>query len=157
MVNLLNDIFSKFDGLTERYGLEKIKTIGDSYMVASGIPIERGDHADAIARMALDMQSTISQYEGPAGERVQLRIGINSGTVVAGVIGLKKFIYDLWGDAVNIASRMEAHGTPDRIQVSAETYHLLKDNFTFEKRGIIEIKGRGEIETWFLTGEKGAQ
>lgn len=154
IVSLLNDIFSRFDLLVERYDLEKIKTIGDAYMVAAGIPIVRDDHAEAMARMALDMQSEVNNFEGPAGEIIQIRIGINSGTVVAGVIGLKKFIYDLWGDAVNVASRMETHGLPGKIQVSSTTHDLLKAHFEFESRGKLEIKGHGKLDTWLLIGER---
>jgi adenylate cyclase len=154
LVYLLNEIFSTFDRLTEKHGLEKIKTIGDAYMVASGIPIQRPDHAEAIADMALDMLEAIQELNVKLDTRFDLRIGINSGPVVAGVIGTKKFIYDLWGNAVNTASRMESHGIPGRIQVSIYTYDLLHNKYEFEERGLIEIKGKGEMRTYLLTGRK---
>ncbi|MBD2664339.1 adenylate/guanylate cyclase with integral membrane sensor [Richelia sinica FACHB-800] len=153
LVNSLNQIFSSFDRLAEAYGLEKIKTIGDAYMVVGGLPTPRADHAIAVAKMALDMQKSISHIQTTTGQCFQLRIGINTGAVVAGVIGLKKFSYDLWGDAVNLASRMESHGVVGKIQVSEATYSLIKDAFQVEKRGVIPIKGRGEICTYFLLAE----
>ncbi len=154
LVYLLNEIFSSFDELTEKHGLEKIKTIGDAYMVAGGIPIVRPDHAEASAEMALDMLVAIDELNLKLEATFDLRIGINSGPVVAGVIGTKKFIYDLWGNAVNTASRMESHGVPGRIQVSFYTYELLRDKYEFEERGLIDIKGQGEMRTYFLTGPK---
>ena len=156
LVYLLNEIFSTFDELTEKHGLEKIKTIGDAYMVAGGIPIVRPDHAEASAEMALDMLVAIDELNVKLEATFDLRIGINSGPVVAGVIGTKKFIYDLWGNAVNTASRMESHGVPGRIQVSFYTYELLRDKYEFEERGSIDIKGQGEMRTYFLTGPKTA-
>ena len=156
LVYLLNEIFSTFDELTEKHGLEKIKTIGDAYMVAGGIPIVRPDHAEASAEMALDMLVAIDELNVKLEATFDLRIGINSGPVVAGVIGTKKFIYDLWGNAVNTASRMESHGVPGRIQVSFYTYELLRDKYEFEERGLIDIKGQGEMRTYFLTGPKTA-
>ncbi|MEG4816786.1 adenylate/guanylate cyclase domain-containing protein [Microcoleus sp. K5-D4] len=156
LVYLLNEIFSAFDQLSEKHGLEKIKTIGDAYMVAAGIPIERPDHAEAIAEMALDMLAAIKELNVKLDAKFDLRIGINSGPVVAGVIGTKKFIYDLWGNAVNTASRMESHGITGRIQVSHYTYELLHDKYEFEDRGEIEIKGKGEMRTYLLTGRKTA-
>ena len=147
---MLNEIFSAFDRLTEQYGLEKIKTIGDAYMVAGGIPSPREDHAEAIAAMALDMQQEIAQFNQRHESQLRIRIGINSGTVVAGVIGKKKFIYDLWGDAVNTASRMESQGLPGTIQVTDSTYQLLQGQYVFEERGIIEVKGKGEMRTYLL-------
>lgn len=152
LVSLLNEIFSTFDRLVERYGLEKIKTIGDAYMVAGGIPTPRSDHADAIAQMALDMQQAIYQFKRADNQTLNIRIGINTGPVVAGVIGLKKFTYDLWGDAVNIASRMESHGLEGEIQVSETTYQLLKEKYMLKKRGRIQIKGKGEMMTYLLEG-----
>lgn len=150
LVYLLNEIFSRFDRLAEKHGIEKIKTIGDAYMVVGGLPVYRPDHAEAVALMALDMQQEISQFSTETGEPFSIRIGINTGPVIAGVIGLKKFIYDLWGDTVNIASRMESHGIPGAIQVTPETYEILKDKFLFEKRGVIHIKGKGEMTTYLL-------
>ena len=154
LVNLLNQIFSAFDRLTEEYGLEKIKTIGDNYMVAGGLPMPQPDHAEVIAEMALDMQQEILRFSIECGKPLNIRIGINTGPVVAGVIGTKKFIYDLWGDAVNTASRMESQGIPGKIQVSASTYNLLQNKYSFEERGIIQVKGKGEMTTYLLTGRK---
>jgi adenylate cyclase len=142
LVHLLNDIFSKFDELAEKHGLEKIKTIGDSYMVVAGLPNPREDHGDAIAEMALDMQEAIATYREKLGISLSIRIGIHSGPVVAGIIGTKKFIYDLWGDTVNTASRMESHGIPDGIQITEATYLLIEDKYEFEKRGLISVKGK---------------
>jgi len=150
LVCLLNEIFSEFDGLAEKYGLEKIKTIGDAYMVVGGLPMYRPDHAEAIADMALDMQNVIGKFASDLGDPFKIRVGINTGPVVAGVIGIKKFIYDLWGDAVNVASRMESHGMPDHIQVSDSTYEILKNKYNFTDRGKIMIKGKGEMQTYFL-------
>lgn len=150
LVSMLNEIFSRFDRLLERYGLEKIKTIGDSYMVVGGLPLIRPDHAEAVAEFALDMQQQIQEFNVQRGQAFSMRIGINTGPVVAGVIGLKKFIYDLWGDTVNIASRMESHGIPGAIQVSSATYERLKDKYSFEERGTIDVKGKGEMTTYLL-------
>jgi class 3 adenylate cyclase len=154
LVSLLNEIFSAFDALSEHYQLEKIKTIGDAYMVATGLPEPRADHAAAIADMALAMKRELTRINQKNGIHIALRIGINSGPVVAGVIGTKKFIYDLWGDAVNTASRMESHGMPESIQVTEETYQLLKDDYLFEARGSINIKGKGAMNTYFLLDRK---
>ena len=154
VVGLLDQLFGRFDALVERYELEKIKTIGDCYMAAAGIPVPRDDHARALALVALDMLEVV-RANGPMGDRdLELRIGINSGPVVAGVIGRKRFLYDLWGDAVNIADRMQTHGTPGRIQVTRATYELLKDEFVLEPRGMIEVRGKGEMETWYLVGPR---
>jgi adenylate cyclase len=153
LVELLNEVFSYFDILVDKYGLEKIKTVGDCYMVASGVPRPRRDHASAIARLALDICDYSEKREGI--RHLEFRVGINSGPVVAGVIGRKKFIYDLWGDAVNMASRMESHGTAGKIQITRETYELLKDEFHCESRGRIAIKGKGEMDTWYLLAIKG--
>ncbi|MDJ1179784.1 adenylate/guanylate cyclase domain-containing protein [Roseofilum sp. BLCC_M91] len=153
LVKLLNEIFSRFDALTEKHHLEKIKTIGDAYMVAGGIPMERSDHAEAIAEMALEMIAAIAEFNHQSQEHFQIRIGINTGPVVAGVIGTKKFSYDLWGDAVNTASRMESHGLPGTIQVSQSTYEKLKRKYQFQERGEIPIKGKGQLKTYFLIGK----
>jgi PAS domain S-box-containing protein len=152
LVNLLNQIFSTFDQLVERYSLEKIKTIGDAYMVAGGLPTPRPAHAEAVAQLALEMQQEITRFQRDDGEPFRLRIGINTGSVVAGVIGIKKFIYDLWGDAVNVASRMESQGDAGGIQVTATTYEHLKERYRFQERGTITVKGRGEMKTYWLLG-----
>ncbi|MCH8012939.1 MAG: response regulator [Candidatus Marinimicrobia bacterium] len=149
-VNLLNRIFTTFDELAEKYGLEKIKTIGDSYMLVGGLPEKLDDHFTAVAEMALDMQNAMSRLSKELGKTVQIRIGINSGPVTAGVIGKKKFIYDLWGDTVNTASRMESCGLAGDIQVTKETYTRLKDRYIFKKRSIINIKGKGKMNTFLL-------
>jgi PAS domain S-box-containing protein len=154
LVNLLNQIFSRFDQLVDQLGLEKIKTIGDAYMVAAGLPIPRADHAEAIAQMALAMQTAMKRFQVELGEDIKIRIGINTGVVVAGVIGTKKFIYDLWGDAVNIASRMESSGEKGCIQVTEATYQRLKHNYQLEKRGAINVRGRGEMVTYWLLGHQ---
>lgn len=157
LVLILNAIFSEFDQLAQAYGLEKIKTIGDAYMVVGGLPTFRPDHAEAVAQMALSMQTAITQINAQIGETFKLRIGINTGPVVAGVIGLNKFIYDLWGDTVNTASRMEANGIPGEIQVTMATYEQLKRQFLFAERGHIPIKGKGEMITYLLQGQKPVQ
>jgi adenylate cyclase len=154
LVRLLDKLFSDFDGLAERYALEKIKTIGDAYMVAGGLPVERPDHARAVAEMALEMNDVVRKNGPSAGEGFALRIGIDTGPVVAGVIGRKKFIYDLWGDTVNTASRMESHGQPGRIHVTARTQGRLQSEYEFESRGEIEIKGKGRMTTYFLVGRR---
>jgi guanylate cyclase len=155
VVGLLDHLFSHFDELAENYGLEKIKTIGDCYMVAAGVPSPRHDHARALALMALDMQTAMHSLDGEVGQLgLELRVGINSGPVVAGVIGRKRFLYDLWGDAVNTASRMESHGVSGRIQITGATKELLEDEFVCEPRGTIPIKGKGEIEVWYLVGRR---
>ena len=158
VVGLLDHLFSHFDELAEDYGLEKIKTIGDCYMVAAGVPSPRPDHARALALMALDMQRAMRSVDGEVGQLgLELRVGINSGPVVAGVIGRKRFLYDLWGDAVNTASRMESHGTSGRIQITRATKELLEDEFVCEPRGTIPIKGKGEIEVWYLVGRRAVE
>jgi class 3 adenylate cyclase len=153
VVELLNAVFSDFDRLAEEHGLEKIKTIGDAYMVAAGIPTPRPDHCLAVAEMALAMIAVTSQH----GDGVRLRIGIDTGPVVAGVIGRRKFIYDLWGDTVNTASRMESHGVPGAIQVTERVVAELNGAFHFEPRGAIEVKGKGPTPTWLLRGRAGTR
>lgn len=153
VVEILNGLFSLFDEAARELGIEKIKTIGDCYMVVCGLPSPCADHADRMARMALRMLEATRQYGEEKGLKLQLRIGINSGPVVAGVIGVTKFIYDLWGDTVNLASRMESTSVPGQIQVTRSVYERLKDSFEFESRGLVQVKGKGEIETWLLHGQ----
>ena len=154
VVGVLDEIFKAFDELAERRGLEKIKTIGDAYMVAAGLPEARPDHAEAMADMALDMQEAIALVCAPLGLAIQIRIGFESGPVIAGVIGRHKFIYDLWGDTVNTASRLESHGLPGRIQVGEDAYRLLRDRYAFEDRGDIELKGTGRRHAYLLIGPR---
>ena len=153
LVELLNKVFSQFDDLVEKYDLEKIKTIGDCYMVASGVPNAREDHAKAITQLGLEMQEIVKQSDY-FGRKLNFRIGINSGPVVAGVIGRKKFIYDLWGDAVNTASRMESNGAGGLVQITQDTYELIKNDFNCESRGTINVKGKGDLAVWFVHGKK---
>jgi class 3 adenylate cyclase len=154
LLRFLNDLFTRFDLIAERRGLEKIKTIGDSYVVAGGLPDPRADHAEAIADMALELMQTAAELRDPDGRPVGLRIGIQTGPVVAGVIGVKKLTYDLWGDTVNTASRLESQGIPGRIQIGDATRMRLEHAFVFEARGIVELKGKGEIPVWFLIGRQ---
>jgi adenylate cyclase len=149
VVGVLDDLFSAFDELAERRGLEKIKTIGDSYMVAAGVPVERSDHLEAVVEMAIAMLRHMETIRSE-GSALHLRIGIDTGPVVAGVIGRSRFIYDVWGDTVNTASRMEHHGIPDRIQVTSRVVDALQDRHEFEPRGPIEVKGKGPMEAWLL-------
>jgi guanylate cyclase len=153
VVGLLDRLFTSFDELVDRYEVEKIKTIGDCYMVAAGVPQARPDHAHALAGLALEMKDCARTCL--PGSDLRLRIGISSGPVVAGVIGRRRFLYDLWGDTVNMASRMESHGTSDEIQITRPTWELLRDDFVTEPIGLVEVKGKGEVETWRLVGGNG--
>jgi class 3 adenylate cyclase len=155
VVAVLDEIFSAFDRLAERHGLEKIKTIGDAYMVAAGLPEPRPDHAEAMAEMALDMQADLRRLCGPLGLDLAIRVGMDTGSVIAGVIGRHKFIYDLWGDTVNTASRMESSGLPGRIQVTAATYERLRGGYRFEERGEVDVKGKGRMPVYLLVGRLG--
>ena len=155
-VALLDRLFTSFDELVDRYDVEKIKTIGDCYMVAAGVPRQRPDHAQALADVALEMRECAKGCRSDRYDHdLRLRIGISSGPVVAGVIGRRRFLYDLWGDTVNMASRMESHGTPDEIQITRSTWQLLRDDFVTEPIGLVDVKGKGEIETWRLVGPHG--
>ena len=154
VVGILDQLFSRFDALVERHGLEKIKTIGDCYMAAAGVPDPISDHARRAALLALDMREAVATSAVGDESGLELRIGINSGPVIAGVIGSKRFLYDLWGDAVNTASRMESQGTSGEIQVTSATYELLRDEFDCRRRGTIEVKGKGQMETWYLLGSR---
>jgi adenylate cyclase len=154
VVGILDQLFSRFDALVELHGLEKIKTIGDCYMAAAGVPNQRPDHARRAALLALDMRDAVATWAIAGQPACELRIGINSGPVVAGVIGTKRFLYDLWGDAVNTASRMESQSTPGEIQITRATYELLKDEFVCRRRGTILVKGKGRMETWYLVGPR---
>ncbi|WP_197984991.1 adenylate/guanylate cyclase domain-containing protein [Leptolyngbya sp. Cla-17] len=155
LVELLNSVFSKFDQLADHHQLEKIKTIGDAYMVVAGLPIPRADHVRAIADIALDMQHEITKIRVQDGRPLSLRIGIHTGPVIAGVIGIRRFTYDLWGDTVNVASRMESQGEPERIQVTDAVYNRLKNGYNFERRGSVAIKGKGDMTTYWLLSKKG--
>lgn len=153
LVGLLNTVFSTFDEFVQDLGLEKIKTVGDEYMVAAGVPHQRPDHAHAIAELALRIQDHCAQHQFN-GHELRLRIGVNSGPVVAGIVGTHKFTYDLWGEVVNTASRMESHGVPGSIQISNATYDLIRDDYVCERRGIIEVKGMGDTETYLLLARR---
>jgi len=152
LLDLLNQVFSAFDALADQSGLEKIKTIGDAYMLVGGLPKPRPDHVSAIADMALNMIQATNAIETPNGYPLQIRVGIHTGPVIAGVIGRRKFIYDLWGDTVNVASRMESQGEPGKIQVTAEIFNRLHRRYAFQERGYIDVKGKGEMMTYWLTG-----
>jgi adenylate cyclase len=156
LVRFLNEVFSRLDALVERHGLEKIKTTGDAYMVVSGVPEPRADHAEALAELALDMRDALAGLVDPKGRAVPVRIGLASGPVVAGVVGTKKFFYDVWGDAVNVAARMEQTGEAGRIQVSPEAHERLEGAFALAERGVVEVRGKGTMRTWFLEGRKAA-
>jgi len=150
VIGLLDEVFSRFDRLAERHGLEKIKTIGDAYMVAAGVPVARPDHAEVMAAMAIDMLAEFERVREELGLDLAIRIGMESGPVVAGVIGRHKFSYDLWGDTVNTASRMESHGIAGRVQVGVGAYQRLREKFRFEERGEIEVKGKGRLSAYLL-------
>jgi adenylate cyclase len=154
LVALLNDIFTRFDSIADHWGLEKIKTIGDSYMAAAGLPIPVGGHPARAANMALDMIEAMHRFNERSGYQLSLRIGLATGPVVAGVIGKRKFLYDLWGDAVNTASRMESHSLPGRIQLTEAMRLRLDDSFQLESRGLVDVKGKGVMPTWFLNGRR---
>jgi adenylate cyclase len=154
LVALLNRIFSQFDLLAEKHGVEKIRTIGDNFMCVAGVPHRRADHAQAAARLALEMCSYVNELRATGEHRIDFRIGMNSGPCVGGVIGLRKFVFDIWGEPVNTASRMESHGMPGRIHLSDATYELIRDKFECEPRGTIQVKGKGAMRTWFLVGEQ---
>lgn len=154
LVSVLNDIFTRFDSIADHWGLEKIKTIGDSYMAAAGLPIPVDSHATRAANMALDMLEAMHRFNERTGYQLSLRIGLATGPVVAGVIGKRKFLYDLWGDTVNTASRMESHSLPGRIQLPEATRQRLENSFQLESRGVVEVKGKGAMPTWFLNGRR---
>lgn len=154
LVSLLNDVFSQFDYMVHKHDLEKIKTIGDAYMVAAGIPIPKDNHMETVAELAIEMKNSLENFNNPIQQSLNIRIGIHSGPVIAGVIGVKKFIYDVWGDTVNTASRMESHGVPGKIQVTDIIYYKLKEKYSFLERGLIDIKGKGKMKTYFLEGRK---
>ena len=153
LIELLNNVFASFDAFVEELGLEKIRTVGDEYMVAAGVPTARPDHAQAIAELALRIRdhTAATQFDG---HDITLRIGINSGPLVAGVVGTHKFSYDLWGDVVNVASRMESEGIPGSIQVTKATYELIRDQFVCEPRGVIAVKGKGDMNTYLLVARR---
>ncbi len=155
VVDLLDRLFTSFDELVDRHDVEKIKTIGDCYMVAAGVPRPRPDHAHALAELALELRECAKSCLPEGAEHdLRLRIGISSGPVVAGVIGRRRFLYDLWGDTVNMASRMESHGAPDEIQITRSTWELLRDDFVAEPLGLVDVKGKGAVETWRLVAPR---
>nr|WP_234814056.1 adenylate/guanylate cyclase domain-containing protein [Mycolicibacterium iranicum] len=154
LVRFLDRLYTDLDALVDRHGLEKVKTSGDSYMVVSGVPIPRADHIEALARLALDMAEAVAGLKDPQGRDVPLRIGMATGPVVAGVVGAKKFFYDVWGDAVNVAARMETTDVEGRIQVPDNVYERLRHAFEFEERGVVDVKGKGPMHTWYLVGQR---
>ena len=153
---LLDDIFASFDDLAKARGLRKTKTLGNSYMATGGVPVALDDHAVRAAHLSLDMVEAVEHFNILGGHALQVRIGIATGAVVAGVIGKRMYIYDVWGDAVNAASRMESHGVAGRVQVAESTRHLLGESFLYEERGVLEVEGQGELKSWFVTGRKRA-
>jgi adenylate cyclase len=152
LIRFLDQLYGDFDALVDKHGLEKIKVSGDSYMVVSGVPQPRADHLEALAAFALDMADAASRLKDSRGDALPLRIGLASGPVVAGVVGSRRFFYDVWGDAVNVASRMETTDKVGRIQVPEGVYRRLKDDFVFQERGVVEVKGKGLMRTWYLIG-----
>ena len=154
LIGIIDDIFSRFDLIVDKLGLEKIKTIGDSYMMVGGVPIENDNHAELISNAALDMQSAIHSFNEEKNENLDIRIGIHTGPLIAGVIGSKKLTYDIWGDTVNIASRMESHCENGKIQISETTYHFIKEKYLIEERGMIDVKGKGKMRTFYLISKK---
>jgi adenylate cyclase len=154
LVRFLDTLYTDLDALVDRHGLEKIKTSGDSYMVVSGVPKPRSDHLQALACLALDMADAVADLKDPEGRDIPLRIGLAAGPVVAGVVGSRKFFYDVWGDAVNVASRMESTDVEGRIQVPQSVYERLKDDYVLEERGKVDIKGKGLMHTWYLVARR---
>jgi len=154
LVRFLDRLYTDLDALVDRHGLEKVKTSGDSYMVVSGVPQPRDDHIEALACLALDMADAVADLKDPQGRKVPLRIGLAAGPVVAGVVGARKFFYDVWGDAVNIASRMETTDVEGRIQVPHDVYERLNHAFLLEERGNVDVKGKGVMHTWYLVGRR---
>jgi class 3 adenylate cyclase len=157
LVTTLNDVFSVFDGLVDLSGLEKVKTIGDAYMIVGGMPTWQPDHLDKMATLALRIADEVGRHAAARRNGIRFRIGMHAGPVVAGVIGTKKFIYDVWGDTVNVASRMESTGEPGRIQVTGAVQSRLRDRFHLVERGVVDIKGKGPMTTYFLVGEAAAE
>jgi adenylate cyclase len=154
LILFLDRLYGDFDALVDKHGLEKIKVSGDSYMVVSGVPQPRDDHVQALAAFALDMAEVVRVLKDSRGDPLPLRIGLASGPVVAGVVGSRRFFYDVWGDAVNVASRMESTDSVGRIQVPEDVYQRLKNDFVLQERGDIEVKGKGSMRTWYLIGRK---
>ncbi|MEO3760614.1 adenylate/guanylate cyclase domain-containing protein [Mycobacterium sp. B14F4] len=154
LVRFLDRLYTDLDALVDRHGLEKVKTSGDSYMVVSGVPQPRPDHIEALACLALDMADAVAELRDPRGREVPLRIGLAAGSVVAGVVGARKFFYDVWGDAVNVASRMETTDVVGKIQVPQDVYERLNDSFVLERRGEVDVKGKGVMTTWYLVGRR---
>ena len=154
LVRFLDRLYTDLDALVDRHGLEKVKTSGDSYMVVSGVPQPRPDHVEALASLALDMADAVADLKDPEGRAVPIRIGLAAGPVVAGVVGARKFFYDVWGDAVNVAARMETTDVEGRIQVPQNVYERLSHAFLLEERGDVDIKGKGVMHTWYLVGRR---